>query len=281
MYIYLNGNIIREREASVSINDRGFLLGDGVFETLRAYSGKPFLLTAHLERLFLGAEKLRIKTEQDREGLAGIIRKLLELNNLSDAYIRVTLTRGTGGRGIDINDCNHSTLCIVTKPYNAPEEALYREGVKIGFLKRRNTRLPEDSHIKYTSFLNYILARMEVTDRNLFEGILLNQQGYITEGTVSNLFFVKDKKIYTPSLKAGILNGITRQEVIRLAQLKGFRIEEGLYKKEDLFGADEVFLTNSLIEIMPVGTIEEGVSLDNFEITLTLLKEYRRNAEPY
>ena len=279
MYIYLNGNIIREQDASVSINDRGFLLGDGVFESIRAYRGMPFLLNSHLERLIRGAEKLRIKIKEDRETLTAITKKLLELNQLQDAYIRITLSRGTGGRGIDIDGCNSPTLCIITRQYSPPDESLYKNGVSVGFLTRRNSRLPEDSDIKSISFLNYILARNEVRDRGLFEGILLNQNGQLTEGTVSNLFFVKGKKIHTPTLKAGILKGITRQEVIKIAHNIGLQVEEGLYSRDDLLNADEMFLTNSLIEIIPVRKIEGMVSFNKFEISQLLLKEYRKQTD--
>ncbi len=278
MYIYLNGNIIREEEATVSINDRGLLLGDGIFESLRAYRGIPFLLKAHLERFFKGAQKLRIKLQENEETLTWIIKKLIEVNNLQDAYIRITLTRGSGGRGIDITDCNNPTLCIITRQYTASENTIYTSGVSAGILNRRNNRLPEDCYLKSISFLNYILARNEVRDRNLFEGILLNQNEQITEGTVSNVFFVKDKKIYTPSAEAGILIGVTRQEVIKIARHIGLKVEEGLYTREDLIEADEMFLTNSLMEIVPVRNFE-GINFNQFETTHLLLNEYRKKTK--
>ncbi|RMG68252.1 MAG: aminodeoxychorismate lyase [Nitrospirae bacterium] len=280
MYIYLNGNIIREKDARISINDRGFLLGDGVFETLRAYNGKPFLVSEHLERLSRAAQKLRITLNESPLEMVSIVERLLEMNNLKEAYIRITLSRGTGGRGIEIDGCSEPTLLIITRAYEAPSEEIYKRGVRVGFLERKNTRLPEDYDIKSISFLNNILSRLEVSDRGLFEGILLNSDGFITEGTVSNLFFIKRGRLHTPSVESGILKGITRGKVLEIAKSMGIEVEEGLYRKEQLLEADEVFITNSLLEIVPVCEIESK-GFKDITITRGLLKQYRKEVELY
>ncbi len=257
MYVYLNGSIINNKEAKVSVEDRGFLLGDGLFETIRAYNGKPFLLKAHLQRLYSGLERLSITIRETEEELSGIVKRLLELNSLKDAYIRITVTRGLCSRGISTTDCTEPTVCIVVKGFNPPDERLYREGVQLCFVQRPNLRIPEDADIKSLSFLNYILARTEVERKGAFEGIMLNLSGHLTECTTSNIFFVKDGIFFTPAVETGILKGITRQTVISLLKQNGYSVVEGRFLSDDLLEADEVFITNSLIEILPVSGIED------------------------
>ena len=274
MHIYLNGRIIREDEATLSINDRGFLLGDGVFETIRAYNGKPFLLNAHIKRLFIGLGRLSIKIKEKEDDISGIIRRLIELNGLKDAYIRITVSRGLCQRGIGTKDCSEPTVCINVKSFSPPDDTLYTEGVSVCFVKRKNLRLPEDSSIKHLSFLNYVLARLEVEEKGTFEGIMLNSAGHITECTTSNIFFVKENRIFTPSINTGILAGITRQVVIDLIRESNYELIEGEFFKNELFEAQEVFITNSLIELMPVSRVDDK-ELSSHSVTSRLLRLYR------
>jgi len=259
MVVYLNGRFIEDKDAKVSIMDRGFLYGDGVFETLRAYKGFIFKLESHIERLFKGIIYLDIKKiEITYDTLKKILYKLLVINNLnfSDAYIRITITRGIGEGRILSKGYFKPTILIVTTPYKKPPEKFYKNGVKLTIAKRCNWRLSEDADIKYISFLNNILAKMEAEDDS-YECIMLNKEGFLTEGTVSNLFFVKNGVIYTPSRDTGILDGITRQTIIDIAKREGIKVLEGYFRIEELIKAEEVFITNTLIEVMPVSRIGE------------------------
>ncbi|HEC97086.1 MAG TPA: aminodeoxychorismate lyase [Nitrospirae bacterium] len=282
MYLYLNGEYILESEAGVSVFDRGFLYGDGLFETMRAYKGHIFRLDQHMQRLFKGLELLRIKNAWTGSALKHVLYRLLELNKLKDAYIRLTVSRGVGGRGIDIAGCDNPTIVINSREFLPYPESLYRDGVRACISeKRMNCRNPIDSQIKSLNFLNNILVRMEASERGVFEAVMLNHKGYLTEGTVSNLFFVIEGVLYTPSPEAGILEGITRQVVLEVAAEKGITVEEGLFSTKELCEAEEVFLTNSLIEIMPVSGIESKMYVRGriTRITERLMNAYKEQVD--
>jgi branched-chain amino acid aminotransferase len=282
MYLYLNGEYIQESEAGVSVFDRGFLYGDGLFETMRAYKGHIFRLDQHMQRLFKGLELLRIKNAWTGSALKHVLYRLLELNKLKDAYIRLTVSRGVGGRGVDIAGCDNPTIVITSREFLPYPESLYRNGVRACISeKRMNCRNPIDSQIKSLNFLNNILVRMEASERGVFEAIMLNHKGYLTEGTVSNLFFVIEGVLYTPSPEAGILEGITRQVVLEVAAEKGITVEEGLFSTKELYEAEEVFLTNSLIEIMPVSGIESKMYVRGriTRITERLMNAYKEQVD--
>ncbi len=275
MYLYLNGEYVQESGARVSVFDRGFLYGDGLFETMRAYKGHIFRLDQHLQRLFRGLERLRIRNAWPGNALTHVLYRLLELNNLKDAYIRLTVSRGIGGRGIDTSGCDSPTIVITAREFQPYPESMYRDGVRACISEERiNCRNPIDSGVKSLNFLNNILVRMEASERGLFEAVMLNHDGYLAEGTVSNLFFVTKGVLYTPSPEAGILDGITRQVVLEIAAEKGIVVQEGLFAAKELYQAEEVFLTNSLIEIMPVSEIE-GRMYVRGRITESLVNAYK------
>ncbi len=276
MYVYLNGRFLKESEAAISVFDRGFLYGDGVFETMRSYGGCIFRLDRHLQRLFRGLEALRIRIPVTAADLARAVYGLLDLNGLADAYVRLTVSRGTGGRGIDMSGCDSPTTVITAGEFVPQPEEFYLRGVKVCVSRgRRNCRPPADSPVKSLNFLNNILARQEASRRGAFEALLLNHEGYLTEGTVSNLFFVSRGVIFTPSTETGILEGITRRTVIEAAGQEGIPLEEGLFRTGDLDRADEVFLTNSLVEILPVGDVD-GKIFGPGPVTRRLMLAYRR-----
>ncbi|MEC4684171.1 MAG: aminodeoxychorismate lyase [Nitrospirota bacterium] len=275
MYVYLNGEYIQESEARVSVFDRGFLYGDGLFETMRAYEGHIFRLNQHLQRLFKGLEVLHIRNAWTDSALTPVLYRLLELNKLKDAYIRLTVSRGVGGRGIEIAGCDSPTIVITAKEFMPYPETLYRDGVRACISEERmNCRSSIDSRVKSLNFLNNILVRMEATGRGVFEAIMLNHEGYLAEGTVSNLFFVSKGILCTPSLEAGILDGITRQAVLEIVAEKGIAVEEGLFSIRELHRAEEVFLTNSLLEIMPISEID-GRMYGRGRITEELMNAYK------
>ncbi|NOZ26280.1 MAG: branched-chain amino acid aminotransferase [Nitrospirae bacterium] len=275
MYVYLNGEFVRESEARVSVFDRGFLYGDGLFETMRAYGGRIFRLDQHLGRFFRGLEILRIRNPWSLDALRPVLYRLLELNELSDAYIRLTVSRGTCGAGLDVSGCDSPTIVVAAREFAPLPEDLYLKGVKVCLSgERMNCRNPLDSDLKSLNFLNNILARMEASGKGAFEAVMLNPEGYLTEGTVSNIFFVREGVLLTPSAGAGILKGITRQAVLETAARLGIEVREGMFGAGELYRAAEVFITNSLIEIMPVSEVE-GRTYARGDVTEALMNAYR------
>jgi len=256
MHIFLNNKLVPEPEAVVSVYDHGFLYGDGIYETMRSYNGVIFKFERHLERLARSASLTRLSIPE-----AGFITeniyRTLEANKLSDAYVRVTVSRGKGSVGLDPALCKEITFVVIAEPFKAYPEQLYSEGVKLIIAEtRRNLVAAINPKIKSLNFLNNIFAKMEAKERNAYEAIMLNSEGLIAEGTISNIFFLKEDELCTPAAEIGVLDGITRELVIAIAKRKGLRVNEGRFYPEDLFSADEVFFTNTTSEIMPVSQVE-------------------------
>ncbi len=273
MYVYMNGEFIPEERACVSPFDRGFLYGDGVFETLRAYNGRLFRLNDHIQRLRAGLEYLHIRPE-GLDRIEEILYELLSLNSISDAYARISVTRGSTGRGINIDRDSPPNIVVFTRQVYPPGEDLYEQGVELVISKRINQRLPDEYNLKSHSFLNYILAKDEATYRGAYEAILLNREGHLTEGSVSNIFCVKEDTLYTPPLRSGVLRGITREVVKGLAGRAGLSLVEKELLPDELMEAEEVFITNTIIEVLPVREIE-GRRFSVGSATKTIQRLYR------
>ena len=277
-YIFLNGKIISDTEGHISLKDRGFLYGDGIFETLRSYNGTPFKLAEHLERLHSSAKKLRIPFEYTIKELSKGIKELLKVNNIPDAYIRITLSRGTGNNGLGINDNFESTLLIQSKPFMPYAKELYKEGMSLNVSRaRRSTSCPISCH-KTTNLLTSILLKEEAKEKSAHDSIVLNTDGYVAECIVSNVFIVYNKNVITPSLDTNILPGITRKTVLDICKDNGISASEDRFRIETLTNADEVFITNSLMEIMPIAEVERnkiGKTIPG-EITSQLMSAYKR-----
>ncbi|ODS32723.1 MAG: branched-chain amino acid aminotransferase [Candidatus Scalindua rubra] len=256
-FIFLNGKIISDTEGCISLGDRGFLYGDGIFETLRSYKGNPFKLTEHLKRLRSSAKKLKIPFEYTNTEINRSVQKLLKKNNILDAYIRITLTRGTGENGLEINGNFDSTLLIQIKPFKAYERKLYEKGTSLIVSKvRRSASCPISCH-KTTNLLTSILLKEEVKRKSAHEAIILNTDGHVAECIFSNIFIVNNKTVITPSLDTNILPGITRRIVLDICKNNNISISEERFKVETLLKAKEAFITNSLMEIMPVSKVED------------------------
>lgn len=243
---------MKDEEARISIYEHGFMYGLGLFETIRVYQGHPFLLYDHLDRLRSGLEMLQINWSFSNEDVMDMIHKLLEKNSLKDAYIRLNVSAGPGELGLTANPYYNPTTIMYIKP--VPDMTTEKRGQ---FLQTvRNT--PEGiSRLKSHHFLNNILGKREIGNAVDTEGIFLTKEGYIAEGVVSNIFWLKNGVVYTPSVDTGILNGITRRLVIQLLQHQNIRFEEGYYKQKDVVESDEVFITNSIQEIVPLQQIHE------------------------
>ncbi|RFU62663.1 aminodeoxychorismate lyase [Peribacillus glennii] len=253
MYMYMNGKILKENEAFLSPFDHGFLYGLGLFETFRIYDGHAFLLDDHIARINQGMKEMNILHTFSRHAVQQMLTELLVKNGLSHARIRLNVSAGEAPVGLQ------------TLPYERPNILLFMQEVtipaglqeKTGFLLKTRRNTPETSQrLKSHHYLNNIAAKRELKIPTEAEGIFLTEGGFLAEGIVSNLFWVKQGVLFTPSIETGILNGITRQFLIKLAGGSGIKVQEGLFNKEDLADADEVFCTNSVQEIFSISQIE-------------------------
>ena len=276
-FVYLNGEFILPFEAKISVFDHGFLYGDGLFETMRSYHGKIFLLDEHLERLFASARLMELALPWSSAELESILGRLIGLNG-PDLYIRLTVSRGPGPIGIDPRLCAAPTI-VVTSKVPAADERLYTEGASAVFVKTiRNLRGATLPEVKSLNFLNNILAKQEVIRAGADEGIMLNYLGQVTEGTVSNIFLVKNNKVLTPAPQAGLLVGVTRNCVLKIAGELGVDCQESILQEQDFLNADEVFYTNSGSGIVPVTKLankQVGSGLPG-QITQKLIGSYCR-----
>ncbi|WP_059040360.1 aminotransferase class IV [Paenibacillus rubinfantis] len=280
-YIGVDGVPTPADQAVISVMDHGFMYGLGLFETFRTYGGRPFLLERHLERLASGCRALGIGYQADPVRIEKEIAELLERNGLAEGYIRYTVTAGEGPLGLPAGDYDKPKVVIYVKPLPEPGAALYTNGKPLWRLATpRNT--PEgEVRFKSLHYMNNVLAKRELArlEREVqlpastasfagqeirpltapvpAEGLQLTPQGWLAEGIVSNVFFVRNGQCYTPGIETGILPGITRAMVLELATEQGIRVEEGLYTWDELWEADEVFLTNSIQELVPVTELVE------------------------
>ena len=256
MWIYLNDCFVQKEHARVSVFDHGFLYGDGVYETLRAYEGRIFLWERHMARLRRSCELIGLDLPMRDEAWIPIIAELLVRNGLQDAGLRLTVSRGEGELGIDPSLCPNPTIVVMAKPVVTYTDQQREQGKVLHLSSvRRNPELAQSPQIKALSFLNNILAKQEAVRVGADDALMLNMDGYLSECTTSNIFFVKNQQLYTPAVDCGILKGITRDVVIELADKLEVCVEEGRYTMEQLLQADECFITNTGIEIMPVSRI--------------------------
>ena len=253
--VWINGRFVDIRNAKVSIFDRGFLYGDGVFETMRSYAGVIFRLNGHLDRLFSDLSAIEIRYPYSKAYFKEIIYKTLKINKLKNAYIRVAITRGEGRFGIGHKDIFKPNVVIIAKEFEGYPGWMHDRGISARIVDSRQNEYSKLSQIKSMNYLNYILARIHAKEDGYDEAILMNTKGYITEAATSNIFLVKRDIIITPSLDSGILPGITRGVVIGIAKTLRLRISQKKVTRRELIDADEVFLTNSLAEILPVRKI--------------------------
>ncbi len=281
MHVYLNNGIVPKSEARVSVYDHGFLYGDGVYETMRAYDGVVFMIDEHIGRLRRSAEMIRLLLPKDSDGIKKAIYETLIANNRKDAYIRLTVSRGYGPIGLDPDLCRDATFVVIAEEMKGYPASMYKNGINIIIAgTRRNLREAINPRIKSLNFLNNILAKIEAKDAGAYEAVMLNSKGYIAEGTISNIFFVKEGVVCTPSTNCGILDGITRKIILDLAVREGFRVREGRFSSSDLFSASECFITNTTLEVMPVAKVD-NVEFMTGEATRLLLRSYRKEVKAY
>ncbi len=279
MLVYLNGRFVPQEEAMVPVFDHGFLYGDGIYETMRAYKGRFFLLDRHLTRLRYSADAVSLTLPMPIDRISAVLYESLKVNRLDEAYVRLHISRGPGDIGLDPGLCPEPTVVIVAKPFKAYPPEYYARGASVSIVKtRRNHPLALNPSIKGTNFLNNILAKIEANKAGAYEGIMLNWEGFVAEGTISNIFMVKGGVLLTPALNVGILEGVTRGLVLYLARKENVPAREAVFVPQELLEADECFITNSTMEIMPV-TLIDGKPIAGGRpgpLTASLMKAYKR-----
>ncbi len=276
---YLNGSVVPLRQAKVPATDYGFLYGYGLFETLRAYQGRVFRLERHLERLAQSADLLGIPINKDE--LAKAVSSVIRANRLADARIRITVSIGEGGLAPDPASCTSPTVLVTAAEYKPYPEEIYERGFRALISPlRRNSRSPL-AQLKSTSYLESMLARQQARQAGADEAICLNERGLLAEASMSNVFLVIQGILKTPGLDSGILPGITREAVLELAGKLGIGVIKGETELEELWRADEAFLTGSLIEVMPLAEVDSRPVGDGKPgiFTRRLMGEYRRLVE--
>ncbi|HHT9112283.1 MAG: branched-chain-amino-acid transaminase [Planctomycetes bacterium] len=276
--IYINGQIVPQEDAKISVFDHGLLYGDGVFEGIRAYHGKIFTLDEHLDRIYDSATAISLKIPITKAEMAEAIKQTMKANNLTDSYIRLVVTRGVGKLGLDPNKCATPQIIIIADTIELYSKALYEKGLDIVTVTTiRNHFSALDPKIKSLNYLNNILAKIESIQSGAGEALMLNKDGYVAECAGDNIFIFKDNILLTPPSSAGILVGITRNVVMKLAAEMGVQVREELMTRYDLYIAEECFLTGTAAEIIPVVKID-GRTIGTGKpgkITLDLLKRYR------
>lgn len=253
--ILINGRLVNQDKAKISIFDRSFLYGDAVFETMRGYAGVIFKLDEHLTRLLGSLKALKIKHSYTKDYLRETVYRTLNANKLKSAYVRLVITRGEGRFGIGYKDMFTPNLIIVAKDFEGYPEWIFSKGVSAKIIGVQN-EYSILSNIKTANYLNFILGRFNAQDAGFDEAIFTNTRGYITEGATSNIFLVKSNSLITPSIESGVLPGITRSVIIDIAKKLKLQVKKRAVLRRELLQADEVFLTNSLAEILPVTKVD-------------------------
>jgi aminodeoxychorismate lyase len=271
MIVYLNGRFVPEEQACVSIHDRGFLYGDGLFEAVRLYNGEPFLWTEHMDRFAEGCRVLRIDPPLTARETRSVLAELLRRNDVQNALVRITLSRGPGSRGYSPRGADHPTFCIAAFP--VPEKL--PSSYKVVSSSIRLLNKDPLAAFKHNNKLRQIVARAEADDAGADEALLLNERGDVVEGTTTNLFWIESRTVCTPPLDA-ILSGTTRNYLLKLCAALEIRMREKNVSLQKLVQSDGVFLTSCGIEVMEV-THLNGIRLKRSPLVGKLKRNYHRS----
>lgn len=257
MQVYLSGRFVNKEDAKVSVFDHGFLYGDGIFEGIRLYNNCVFKLDEHLERLEMSAKALMLKMPWSRDEIAEAVCESCRVNNLKNGYVRLVVTRGVGKLGLSPKECSQPELIIIADDIQLYPQELYEKGLKIITVPtRRNSVASLSPHIKSLNYLNNVLAKMEAAQSGCAEAIFLNEQGYVAECSGDNIFLVHKGAIITPNASDGALKGITRDLLLEIAGELGIEAKIEQVTRYDLWNADEVFLSGTAAEIIPVVEVD-------------------------
>jgi branched-chain amino acid aminotransferase len=251
--VYINGKLYDKADAKISVYDHGLLYGDGVFEGIRVYSGKVFRLREHVDRLYESARSIRLEIPMSREQMVEAVLSTVQANEKRDGYIRLVVTRGAGYLGLDPRKASNPQIIIIVDDITLYPPELYEHGMEIVTVATiRNHPDAVNPRVKSLNYLNNIMAQIEAVQAGCFEALMLNHKGEVAECTGDNIFLVKHGLLRTPPINAGILEGITRNAVIELAQQAGLTVQEIPLTRHDVYTADECFLTGTAAEVVPV-----------------------------
>ena len=258
MKIFLDGAFVAREEAKVSVFDHGLLYGDGVFEGIRAYGGVIFKLDEHLQRLYASAKTIQLEIPYTIDEMREIVRRSCAENGLADAYIRLVVSRGPGDLGLDPRKCSRASVIVIADTIALYPPELYENGMRIGTGSTRRSRAEIiNPQVKSLNYLNNILAKIEANQHGWGEVLMLSEEGFVAECSADNIFMVRRGTLVTPAPHLGILLGITRQTILDLAAEAGYPTLETTFTRHELWNADEVFLTGSGAEIVPVVAVDE------------------------
>jgi branched-chain amino acid aminotransferase len=255
--VWIDGRFYDKADAKISVYDHGLLYGDGVFEGIRVYNGRIFQAEAHLRRLFASARAIRLTIPSTPEQLLAAIEQTYKTNGFSDCYIRLIVTRGTGYLGLSPTKCSNPSIIIISDTIALYPPEMYQKGMAV--ITASVTRTHPNAlspRIKSLNYLNNILAKIEAIDAGVPEAIMLNHEGNVAECTGDNIFIVRNGLVQTPTTADGILEGITRQVIIDLCGRMKIPCVEKTLERQDLYAADECFLTGTAAEVVPVTTID-------------------------
>ncbi|SDI58913.1 branched-chain-amino-acid transaminase [Natribacillus halophilus] len=262
-WIFMNGEFVRKEEAKISVYDHGFLYGDGVFEGIRAYDGNVYKLDEHLVRLYESAKSIMLEMPYEFDEMREIIAETVRKNDLRDAYVRLVVSRGVGNLGLDPASCGTAQVIVIAEKLALFPRELYETGLEIvSVATRRNRPDVLSPKVKSLNYLNNILVKIEANLANVSEALMMNNEGYVAEGSGDNIFLVKDKVLYTPPGYVGALEGITRKAIIEIAEEEGYTIKEEPFTRHDVYVADEVFLTGTAAEVIAVVKVDGRVIND-------------------
>lgn len=277
-WIYLDGEFVTKEGAKVSVFDHGFLYGDGIFEGIRIYNGNIFKCKEHLDRLYDSAKSIQLNIPLSYQEMEEALVETLRRNELRDGYIRLVVSRGVGNLGLDPNRCPKASVIIIAEQLAIYSEEAYKIGLKtVSVSTRRNIPDALNPKIKSLNYLNNILVKIQSNLAGAGEAIMMNAQGYVTEGSGDNIFIVKRGVITTPPCYLGALEGITRQAIIEICKRIGYKLKEEPFTLHDVYIADEVFLTGTAAEVIAVREVD-GRNIGEGHagpITLRLLDEFR------
>jgi branched-chain amino acid aminotransferase len=255
--VYLNGEIVEPADAKISVYDHGLLYGDGVFEGIRVYRGKAFLLEEHVDRLYESARAIRLEIPLSPEKMTAAIDETVAATGFTDGYIRLVVTRGAGSLGLDIRKTSHPQVVIIVDTIALYPPEIYEQGMRLVTASTiRNHPQALSPRIKSLNYLNNIMAKIEGVDAGTVEALMLNHKGEVAECTGDNIFILKDGVIKTPPTDAGILDGVTRKAVIWLARQAGYEVAETTLTRHDIYVADECFLTGTAAEVIAVVALD-------------------------
>lgn len=278
MKIYIDGKYYDEKRAKISVFDHGLLYGDGVFEGIRAYNGRVFKLKEHIDRLFCSAKAILLNIPLSHAEVTEAVVETCRRNKIRNGYIRLVVTRGPGGLGLNPYKCKVASVIVIADKIQLYPPELYTRGLDIITVPTtRNLHSALNPAIKSLNYLNNILAKIEAINGGCEEALMLNAEGFVAECTGDNVFIVKGEQVLTPPLSAGALYGITRRVVIALASEAGLAVSEPNLTRYDLFNADECFLTGTGAEVIPVVKIDGRVigSGRPGPVTKSLVEKYK------